>query len=260
MKERTMTGLKLPLALGVACCLALWPATSVAADPTPEVEIRSGDGKVLIAADQIRSYEWATHTLTLAPKARDELAKRLAKDRIVSGIPFAVTVGGKDVYKGKFTTVVSSMSFSTPIIVVDAQAVEPKLGADQLRIQLGYPTAEFFKGKDPRGDRRVREALKAADKLTEAESEHSKWLAKSLREIQTIKPGMTREELLKVFQEEEGGLSSRTQQRYAFRECPYIKVDVTFEAVGALEGKLTKSPKDKITKISTPFLEWPIID
>src|SRR5215831_7912936 len=133
----TMTGLKLPLALGVACCFALCPALSVAADPRPEVDVRAEDGKVLIAADQIRSYDWATHTLTLAPKVRDELAKRLRKDRLVSGIPFAVTVGGKVVYQGSFTTTESSRSFSTPVIVVDAQAVEPKLGAD-----LPRPRAE----------------------------------------------------------------------------------------------------------------------
>jgi hypothetical protein len=136
----------------------------LAAEPG-EVDIRSEDGKVLIAADQIRSYEWTTHTLTLAPKVRDELGKRLPKDRIVSGIPFVVAVGGKDVYKGRFTTVLSSISFSTPIVVVDAQAVELKLGTDQLRIQLGYPTAEFFKGEDPRADRRIREALNAGGKL-----------------------------------------------------------------------------------------------
>ncbi|MNC96812.1 hypothetical protein D3C83_142820 [compost metagenome] len=53
---------------------------------------------MLIAANQIRSYEWKTHTLTLAPKARDELAGRLLKERIVSGIPFAVAVGGKKAY------------------------------------------------------------------------------------------------------------------------------------------------------------------
>src|SRR5262245_24930730 len=113
-----MTGLKLPLALGVACWFALCPAPSVAADPMPEVDVRSEDGKVLIAADQIRSYEWATHTLTLVPKARDELAKRLPRERIVSGIPFAVTVGGKVVYQGTFTIIESSRTLSTPVIVV----------------------------------------------------------------------------------------------------------------------------------------------
>jgi len=258
MKEMTMTGLKLPLALGLVCFVALSPAPSVAADPAPEVDIRSENDKVVIAADQILSYEWATHTLTLAPNVQDELAKRL-KARLVSGVPFAVSVSGKAVYKGTFTTTVSSRSFSTPVVVVDAQALEPRLGADQLRIQLGYPTAEFFKGEDPRADRHIREALKTGGKLTEAESEHTKWLAQSLREIQTIKPGMSRGDLLKVFQEE-GGLSNRTTQRYAYRDCPYIKVDVRFEAVGVSEDKLVKSPKDKITNVSAPFLEWSIVD
>jgi hypothetical protein len=255
-----MTGLKLHHALGVACFFVLCPGMSVAADPMTEVDIRSADGKVLIAADQIRSYEWATHTLSLAtPKVRHELAKRLPQDRMVSGIPFTVAVGGKAVYKGTFTTMASSRSFSTPVIVVDAQAVEPKLGTEQLRIQLGYPTAEFYKGDDPRADRRLREALQAGGKLSLGESEHSRWLAKSLREMQTIKPGMTREDLLKVFQEQ-GGLSSRTTQRYAYRECPYIHVDVVFEAVGAPKGNSITSPKDKIVRISGPFLGWPIID
>jgi hypothetical protein len=162
-----MTALKVPGAFVVTCFLASIAARSVAADPTPEIDIRSADGKVVIAADQIRSYEWATHILTLVPNVRDELATRLRKDRAVSGIPFAVTVGGNVIYTGTFTTVMSSKSFSTPVIVVDAQLVKPKLGADQLRIQLGYPTVEFFKGEDPRADRRIREALKAEGKLTE---------------------------------------------------------------------------------------------
>lgn len=169
-----MTGLKLLLTFGGAYLFALWPAVLVAADPTPGVDIRSEEGKVVIAANQIRSYEWATHTLTLAPRVREELASRLAKDRIVSGIPFTIAVGGKDVYAGTFTTTFSSQSFSTPVIVVDAQAVEAKLGEDQLRIQLGYPTAKFFRGDDPRAASRIQQALKTAGKLAEAKPEHSK--------------------------------------------------------------------------------------
>ena len=70
---------------------------------------------------------------------------------------------------------------------------------------------------------------------------------------------MTRKDLLKVFQEE-GGLSTRTQRRYVYRGSLYIKVDVIFEAVGVPADKFAESPKDKITKISKPFLEWSIID
>jgi RNA polymerase sigma factor (sigma-70 family) len=140
--------------------------------PASEVDIRSEDGKVLIAADQIRSYDWATHTLTLAPKAREELAARLRKSErtaLVTGVPFAVAVGGKTVYTGKFTTNLSSVTIPTPVVVVDAQELEPALGADRLRIQLGYPGPTFFKGDDPRGDPRVRKALEAGGKLAKAE-------------------------------------------------------------------------------------------
>src|SRR5262245_61726926 len=148
-----MFGLRLPIVLVVACFVIPWPAPSVASDPAPDVDIRSEDGTVLIPADQIRSYDRATHTLTLAPGARDELAKRLRKDqRLVSGIPFEVTVGGQLSYKGVFTTVNSSLVISKVVIVVDAQDVDATQGKDQLRVQLGYPGKEFFKGEDPRAN------------------------------------------------------------------------------------------------------------
>jgi hypothetical protein len=89
--------------------------------------------------------------------------------------------------------------------------------------------------------------------------EHSDWIAQSLKEIERVKVGMTRADLLKVFNEE-GGISTRTQRRYVYRECPYIKVDVEFEPVGELDNKSVQSPQDKIAKISKPFLEWSIID
>lgn len=89
--------------------------------------------------------------------------------------------------------------------------------------------------------------------------EHTAWIAKSLKEIEGLKIGMTRADLLKVFKEE-GGISTRTWRRYAYRDCAYIKVDVEFEPVGELENKMRQSPEDKIIKISKPFLEWSIMD
>ena len=89
--------------------------------------------------------------------------------------------------------------------------------------------------------------------------EHTEWIAKSLKEIETVKIGMTRDDLLKVFKEE-GGISTRTWRRYVYRDCKYIKVDVEFEPVGESENKTIQSPRDKIIKISRPFLEWTISD
>ncbi len=77
--------------------------------------------------------------------------------------------------------------------------------------------------------------------------------------MQAVKVGMTRADLLKVF-EEEGGISTRTQQTYVYRECPYFKVDVRFEPVGELHGKEFVSSGDKIVNISRPYLAWSVAD
>jgi hypothetical protein len=55
--------------------------------------------------------------------------------------------------------------------------------------------------------------------------ERTKWLAKVLRRIGKIKPGMRRRDLLKEFTME-GGLSNRFQRTYVDVECYYIKVNV----------------------------------
>jgi hypothetical protein len=85
------------------------------------------------------------------------------------------------------------------------------------------------------------------------------WVEKSLKEMRSVKVGMTRGDLLKVFREE-GGLSTRRQQTYAYRECPYFKVDVTFEPVGGARGGDFVSPGDKIVNISRPYLDWSVLD
>src|SRR5882672_6754324 len=66
---------------------------------------------------------------------------------------------------------------------------------------------------------------------TQKPAGHAEWIASSLKEIQKIKVGMTRGELLKVFTTE-GGLSTRTSRTYVYQPCSYIKVDVEFEPVG----------------------------
>jgi hypothetical protein len=58
---------------------------------------------------------------------------------------------------------------------------------------------------------------------------------------------------------EEGGLSTRTHRRYAFRKCGLIKVDVEFAPTGdPASGE--RQPNDQIVKISKPSLELPIMD
>lgn len=133
--------------------------------PPPAVEIRGADGNVFVAADEIRAYDWDTHTLTLVPKARERLAAELRQaGSLVRGVPFTVAVDGKAVYAGHFTTVLSSGVIKGPVIEVDLPLLDEKLGAEQLRIQIGYPGRT---GDDPdiRPDRRVRDALEASGRL-----------------------------------------------------------------------------------------------
>ena len=82
--------------------------------------------------------------------------------------------------------------------------------------------------------------------------EHEKWVAQSLLEMQTIKVGMTRGELNKVFVGE-GGLYSSASQTFLYRGCPYFKVHVGFKPAGEAFG-LAENPKDKIVSLSEPFV------
>jgi hypothetical protein len=77
---------------------------------------------------------------------------------------------------------------------------------------------------------------------------HAEWIQSVLAWTATIKPGMTRSDLLTVFATE-GGLSTRTHQTYVLKQCPMIKVDVEFKVSG-------KEAEDKITGISRPYLEY----
>lgn len=64
---------------------------------------------------------------------------------------------------------------------------------------------------------------------------HGAWVIEILKRMQTIKPGMTREDLLKVFTPD-SGLSN------------------------GLRVTLEEDAKDVIVKISKPYLEFPLAD
>lgn len=78
--------------------------------------------------------------------------------------------------------------------------------------------------------------------------EHSQWVSSVLAWIATIKPGMTRSDLLRVFTTE-GGLSTRTHRTYVLKSCRAIKVDVEFSISG-------NEAEDRIAQISKPYLDY----
>ena len=95
--------------------------------------------------------------------------------------------------------------------------------------------------------------------------EHDAWVGHSLKKMEAIKPGMTRDDLLKVFRTE-GGLSTGLHRTFVSRDCAYFKVDVEFQAVGRADrdsdGRVTleEDSRDIIVKISRPYLQFVIGD
>ncbi len=95
--------------------------------------------------------------------------------------------------------------------------------------------------------------------------EHVVWAAEALKRMQTVKPGMTRTDLLNVFTVE-GGLSTGLRRTFISRDCPYFKVDVEFKAVGRPDRDadervtLVEGNRDIIVKISRPYLQFNVAD
>ena len=97
------------------------------------------------------------------------------------------------------------------------------------------------------------------------DAEKVQWVARILAQMGQIKPGMRRADLLSVF-ETEGGLSTGLRRTYVHRQCPYFKVDVTFQAVGRSpkdeQGRetLAEDDRDEILSLSRPYLAFSIAD
>src|SRR5215469_13059542 len=95
--------------------------------------------------------------------------------------------------------------------------------------------------------------LEAQQAPSQIDREHTVWITGVLNATQTIKVGMTRSDLMKVFTTE-GGVSTISQRTYVYRQCPYIKVDVKFVS------RDRELPTDKIVEVSRPYLAWSVAD
>jgi hypothetical protein len=187
--------------IGVASLLLATSAT-VAADEKKSLHLRSEDGTVLVAADQIVAYDWPTHTLTLKKGVRDELLAK-TKRHLAGGQIFVAAIGGEEIYQGRLTSLFSSASFSTPVIVLDEAAMlRKRLAADQVRIGLGYPGEGAFKGKDPRGDPRIRASLEAGGKLRIDPLEYVKLLQEKRNDRPSYCPGVDGPSVVAVRQQD----------------------------------------------------------
>jgi len=114
--------------------------------------------KPVIASGDIVTYNWNTHDILLTPDA----FKRLDAMQIpTTGISFVVYVDESPVYWGAFWTPVSSQSFQGVTIWVPSTSSEDNV----IQLELGYPSPSFYKGEDPRSEKRIKDALEKAGKL-----------------------------------------------------------------------------------------------
>jgi hypothetical protein len=87
------------------------------------------------------------------------------------------------------------------------------------------------------------------------EARYFDWLRHRMDEAYSIHVGMSRADLLKVFNID-GGLQRIPPRRYSLPRCDMIKVDVEFELPqGASRNKLPADNELKISAISKPYLE-----
>jgi hypothetical protein len=93
----------------------------------------------------------------------------------------------------------------------------------------------------------------------ELTQERMQWIGRVLRQIGQIRPGMTRKDLLTVFTTE-GGISTRMQRTYVYKECPYIKVTVQFKALEGVNPSPDEDLDDIIESLSQPFLAGITVD
>jgi hypothetical protein len=156
---------------------------------------------------------------------------------------------GRDGYRAVFAWAELDPSFMDKAVYVVSKRDGKPLPDNDGPFELVVPG-------EKRNARWVRQltVLRLEPNTTPYDSEQARWIREHLPELESIKVGMTRKDLLKVFMEE-GGISTRTWERYVYRKCIHVKVDVQFAPVGEPTGFFRVNPDDRITSISKPYLQ-----
>jgi hypothetical protein len=93
----------------------------------------------------------------------------------------------------------------------------------------------------------------------QAEQTHGQWLRERYEEATSIKVGMTRADLKKLFYED-GGLQSVPEFRYVLKSSGLIKVDVEFDSPEGMNHRTATDELIHIKSISKPYLEEMFLD
>jgi hypothetical protein len=111
----------------------------------------------VLSVNDIESYDAVTHEMKISIDAYERIDELEVTTR---GKSFLVCVDKNPIYWGTFWTLFSSMSF-------DGVTIWKTLGINPgvIKLELGYPGAGFFHGKDPRNNLEVMKSLKKSGKL-----------------------------------------------------------------------------------------------
>jgi len=142
---------------------------------------------------------------------------------------------------------------------VDAPATYALYDSATARVieKLSQPPDESLLPQWARSEGQIQaESVPMSAELTQ---ERMQWIGKVLRQIGQIRPGMKRKDLPTVFTTE-GGLSTRTQRTFVYKDCPYIKVTVHFKALEGESSALGEDLDDIIESLSQPFLAGSTMD
>jgi len=114
----------------------------------------------IIGPEDIIIYDWRSHNIALMQEAFERIE---ALRPATHGLSFVVCVDRQPVYWGAFWPMYSSLSFDGVVIPVSPMFSTYDHG---IRIELGYPGAGFWNGRDdPRDAPDIKAALAAAGKL-----------------------------------------------------------------------------------------------
>lgn len=93
------------------------------------------------------------------------------------------------------------------------------------------------------------------------QTECEKCIDQCLRDFQSIRPGMTRHEVMQKFLMD-GGLQTVSPVRFLHPQCRSFKVDVsfTYERDPENQNRAIMGKDDKVIEISRPYLEPPFMD
>jgi hypothetical protein len=114
--------------------------------------------KPVISTKDIISYEKNTHEIELTTDAYERV---MQLEVPTTGKAFVVCVHKAPIYWGAFWTPISSQSFDGVTIWVNLSARQ----GNTIKIGLGYPSEDFFRGDDPRSSPEIIQSLEKAGKL-----------------------------------------------------------------------------------------------